>query len=1011
MESFIFLGSDPIVPQHIAAKDNRLFAINVKESLFDVDIDTRAYAHDGGGTAVIRDNPYLYGTSSVAGDYLYVPDNWEVSESHDSITYDYDLYKYQVDGSTLGATGKYIEVELLQTTLTNAEAEGLQFFKDREIYRLGIEFYNRRGQVTDAKWVMDLKAPKGNLEGNYNQLKVSITDEFYTWLADEDNFSSDDEKPVGYKIIRADRQLSDRTILSQGIINPMIANYQDTDKTYTIADVKTKANSNEALKLPSMTRTFESYYPFIECKDYHDLAYEDVNDSTRSDPQASRYTEGFKPASSRDWRAQNWQYNRLMQMFTPEVLFDDIQVDASYKLNVVGLMQQDEFANWATETNPTSEINEVEAKFINGINSSTVGMTPQLINGASAGYLNDRGFFGPTNGDNTRSTNQVYHSFNGAFHPNTGTAEYEIYGSPEVTESGADYKAYNNDYGLRYANNLKTMLMDDWDETDAANDDAAVQIRGCNTNGARCITFAEGPDEDTYPLASRKSIEQIYDRTNISEGDGVLIAEFVRNSTVAYLGGIYGGNSYESKKNSTYLRIGSYTDIYTSSVEIESPGDTFVDTFTFSKMAKDDTDIVSIEYNVVSEIVSTRVETTIDLRNRNDLSVTEWDNRWQPLYSEYQEYNSVYSQQPTLVKSVTVSSKVKKVKEFDGRIVSSKEKIPGEFIDNWTDFLENETMDVNGTYGPINAVANMGDEIFVLQDSAVAHITINPRAQTVGADGVTIELGTGNVLHDYQYISTTSGCLNKYGVVSTPNGFYYVDVLNKSIAACNGKSVQGLSDGQGFHSEFVNVLDYDSLVVDNPVLGSGVSVGFNSVNADVYFTFLQDESFTLSYNEKAGAFVSYYDYMPAWYINKGETMITTEPDSTELWDHFSGNANSFYGTTYPSTITFHVTEPGNEIILNGAAYRQEMTLNGEELALDSLTAVRVYNEYQDSGVVQLEMRKNQFKKFREWTVKFPRDAGTRDRVRSSFGYVEFTLENDDGRELVLHDMTLYYTKY
>ena len=394
------------------------------------------------------------------------------------------------------------------------------------------------------------------------------------------------------------------------------------------------------------------------------------------------------------------------------------------------------------------------------------------------------------------------------------------------------------------------------------------------------------------------------------------------------------------------------------------------------------------------------------------MSLGNWDNRFQPRYEEYQKYNTVYSQQPTLIKSVGIGSKIKKIQEFDGRLMASKEKIPGEFIDSWTDFLENETMDLDGKYGPINAVVNLKDEIFCLQDTAVAHIAVNPRVQVPGNDGVSLELGTGGILHDYTYKSTTIGCLNKWGVVTSENAFYFIDLINRGIMVFDGAKAGRLSDAQGFHHELLNRMDYKSLVQDNPVLNNGVSLGYNPVNSDVYFSFVQStDKFTLSFNEKISAFVSYYDYVPAWYINKGSVLISTNPANTSVWEHFKGNPNSFYGTSYPSSITLHIAPQGNEIILNGASYKLEMTKNGVELPLEGLTGVRVYNDYQDSGLVPLVLRQNVFKKFRNWKINFPRQRNTRERVRSAWGFAEFQFNNTDGKKLILHDITIFYTQH
>lgn len=1012
LEAFTFLGSNPIIPQHIVTKDNRLFPVNIKEVNFNIDLDTRAFSFNSGGSCSVLNNAFINSSESVTGVASSVSSpTFSLPPNHDAINADYDTYKFQSDGSTLGGEGKHIKVEVVQSSLSDAQARDLQFLKDRELYRLGIKFYNRRGQTSDPSWIMDIKAPEGNLEGNYNQLSVTLTAEFYTWLNTSSNFASEDDKPVGYKILRADRTLTDQTIYSQGFINPMVANYIDNGKTTALAARKALVNSTKCDIIPSMTRMFETMSPFVKCVDYHCLAWDNENSSSGSQLGSGSSFESFKANSSRDWRAQNFQHNRLMQFYSPEVLFRNNQIDSSFKLNIVGLMKQSYVANWSTETNVNSQDSAQEVKILNGVTRSTIGVSYQTISG-SPNNLHDQGFFGPTNSAHDIATQQVFREFKGTFHPTTGKGEWDVYGTPELTQEGADFTAYNNDFSLRYSNNLKTMLIDDWNETDDA-DGNEVQILGVNTIGAKCITFAEGTDEPTFPLDLRKSIEDLHVHANTGETKGVLIAEFVKDSSVLYVGNIYGGMSYESKSNAVYIEIGEFTEIGVNNVFIQSPGDTFVNTFTFTKLVKDNTELSSKQYNLVSEIVSIRVETTVDLKNRNDLSLDSWDNRWQPKYEEYQKYNTVYSQQPTLIKSIASGSKFKKIQEYDGRLMSSKEKIPGEFVDSWTDFLENETMDLDGKYGPINAVVNLKDEVFCLQDTAVAHIAINPRVQVPGDDGVSLELGTGKILHDYDYKSTTIGCLNKWGVITSENAFYFIDVINSGIMTFDGSRVARLSDLQGFHHELLDRMNYDELKIDNPVLGSGVSVGYNSVNSDVYFSFLQsNDRFTLGFNERIGAFVSFYDYVPSWYINKGSVLITSNQSNNSLWEHFKGVPNHFYGTHHKSSITLHVAPGGNEIILNGASYKLELTdSSGNEVPNEGLTGVRVYNDYQDSGNVSLVMRQNVFKKFRNWKVNFPRQANSRDRVRSAWGFAEFSFDNSKGRKLILHDITIFFTQH
>lgn len=1011
LEAFAFLGSDPIIPKHIETKDSRLFPINIKEKEFDVDIDTRVYSHDNGGVAVVAENMKL--VNGVAKGTETTISSFSLPPKHDAINPDYDTYLYQSNGSTKGAEGEFFKVTLDTSTLSASESIKKRFFKDREIYRIGIEFYNRRGQTSDPKWMFDMKAPSGNLEGNFNKIKINIKASFYTWLNTASNFPNPDDKPVGYRILRADRQIRDRTIITQGIINPMVANKKHKEK-FTIRQERIDTcDSNETSKMPSAMRVFKTISPFIECKDYHELSWTTVNDTTSGQLKANRNTETYKSEKGSDTRAQTFQFNKMMQMFSPEILFADIQLDSGHLLNVVGLSKSDQINNWATETHPNTLMHKRESKFDNGFTSSTIGVIINPING-DAGDLSDKGFYGPTNHDINYATQQMYRSFKGIFTPNNGTKIYSIYGSPEIAETGADFTEYNGDGALKYSNHLKDFLQDDFRNSDHVGKDNEIQILGMNTNGAKCAVFVEGGDNDS--LSSRLSIEDIYNATGIPETNGALICEFVKTENSKYLGNIYGGNSFESKSISSYIGIGDYQDILTNDVLIDSPGDTYVQDFTFTKLVKDNVDKKSQQYNTILEIVSIKLETTIDLKNRSDIARGQWDNRWQPLFDDYQEYNRVYSQQSNLIQTTDPGFKFKKIKEFDTRIMASFEKIPGENIDSWTDFLQNESMDIDGQYGPINGVINFKDEIYVLQDSAVAMIAINPRVQVPGNDGIAVQLGIGGLLHDYSYISTKSGTLNKWSVIEGAKAFYYVDLLNKSIMAGDGSSVINLSDLHGFHHEMNNVLNYKDLVLDNPGLSTGISTGFNSVNKDIYFSFkMSTDSFTIAYNEddKIKGFTSYYSYVPGFYINQGSRLITSDPDMTKLWNHFAGTRNSFYGVNHNSSITFNVvSDSGRDTQFNNAKYKMEMIdVSGKELINSSLTKIRLYNDYQDSGQVPLSLRKNLFKKFRQWEIKFPRNAGTRDRIRSPWTFIEFTLENVDGRKMVMHDITIFYTEH
>ena len=58
----------------------------------------------------------------------------------DSINLDYDSNKYQSNLTTYGGEGLYLKYELVQNNTYNSQH---QYFKDEEIYRLAVQFYNK----------------------------------------------------------------------------------------------------------------------------------------------------------------------------------------------------------------------------------------------------------------------------------------------------------------------------------------------------------------------------------------------------------------------------------------------------------------------------------------------------------------------------------------------------------------------------------------------------------------------------------------------------------------------------------------------------------------------------------------------------------------------------------------------------------------------------------------------------------------------------------------------------
>lgn len=1036
LEEFLFLGSDPIIPRHIESKDNILFSAAITEKNFDVDLDCRAYSFlKDSSTAYVLNNVELIGgtlgipqaTPQVGGSFVQIPIDYDIDLKHDSINPNYNKYRYQRGTSIEGGVGKYIKYNItptLKTNFTEEQAADNKFFKSKEIYRVGIQFYNRLGQKSFPKWIADFKAPEGNLGDHFNTLRVELTSDFYVWLNNSSNFEEENDKPIGYKIIRADRTLQDRSILYQGILSSMMFQVKGEEaKNFEQFPTNTPDfQDNKSLKFPSyFVRNFSdtmSLYPELGSPNVIPTSiFKSEHLAWVSDVGANGKREVLSVVDSDSKISQTFQFTKMMQLHSPDILFDFATVRNGLQVRVNGLAKRTgEFVESQETYTATGleksggkfrffETGEVRGYLENNSMRSTF-ITPE----------NGTRFIGPSGDSETTDFYQYYREFNEFVYPDAESDldYYPIYGTPEVSENGGSKKDYNGDARYKYSNTLESFTSDGEDDCSDDNCDAIVSL---NSWGVKCLTLMLG--DALTNTSNRPGLEDLFNASDITDDEGVLSVDITIPNENIYLGNIYGGNTFEAKKRNTYLEIGNYYDISNSNVLILSPGDTFVGNYKILRVGKTDTSILDTRIPQFSEVISFPVETTVDIKNRNDLSLYGWDNRFQPRFDEFHAYNRVYSQQPTLVSNTAEGFTFKKIDSFDTRILASKVKIPGEAIDGWTDLLINETQDLDGKYGPINGLINFKDELFTWQDEAIASLVINPRLQVQSTSGLDIELGTGNTFYDYKYITTQAGSINKWGILPTKKGIYYYDALNKNIGRVPDYTTVSLSDAKGLHTFFNNNYNYDNIKEDNPLLKKGPILGYDNYNNDVYITLHQDtedtkskdrKSFTRVYNELVDEFIDRKTYLPSGYIYKGEKLLLTDSFNENIYEQFAGEYNKYFGVKTPSTITLMINpEADYECVFNNIQYKSEVYISDLDHPDKTLTHIQAYNEYQDTGKIQLVIGrdKNLRRKFREWKADIPRQG--RERIRNTWIYLKLSYDDTSGGKLILHDIIVSYT--
>ena len=1000
-----------------------------------------------------------------------------------------DIYAYCRYTNTFGATGTNITLKIQQGNSASGIFKNRSLLKSRELYRFAIQFYNKYGQFTEPKWICDLLIPDGNLaEGKQNFLRVELKNTNILKAAGV----------VGWQVLRVERTDIDKTIVTQGIVNPCIfqdyiAEVPTNDASPSEAEVLLqgvlKANNvgayatRDFVKLPSpfmrnaqaledspiTTKTLDVPWPL-------ELLKEDLIASGPIKPKIEKiyngaclsyppmegdkknvnfpFAEIYKKYVDRETTTHNtYMFTRMFQLYSPELIFlnpilgnnlkysfvgklnntlNDCGVwgkqiataDAEYTLNPPAPELVDEDGNVLEEigenifnfmtvfkTGLKNLFGEKEIKKIN-INDVIADVRLKqhfhLFNTSEERYdmekfsaLHKSGLIGPSDG---RSPRQNYYQYYRKYNIDNSYVnthfKKDVAGNPEIIGKGESSKIYNDptrtgvELKYTYHNHLFTVISD---RNSIAPKETQAAILCVNSLSNECLNIVD---------SNEATLERLLSTYGIS-GNSTGLLEISRTVTNQY-----GGNTYEARSRNQYIKIGKYislqNDNLTTSMDvIQQAGDIFVNNFKFLRILPNVAQVHNSRYTTMCEIVEYPTESSIDNSCRNDYSLTSWDSNWMPSFDEYHNYNRVYSQEPISDMNIAQPFTFEEVKQATTRLLSTKVKTPGEIIDGWTDILINEELNLNGQYGKLVKLIRNNNDLFFFQNNAHGIVEVQPRVAMQTNDGIGVELGTGQILYNIQYISTASGSTNPYAIFDAPNFIYYIDVINKTINRTGRTGVEGLSDNAGLHAYMQNNLPSS---YNNSLELIGV---FDNINDEAYFT---TPAFTLVFNESLNSFTSFYDFKPKLYIKTPGNLFSSN-DLKNIYQHHVGEYCNFYGTVYDSSITFLMNpEFEGSKIFNNLNFKAELYKDNVDEFVNGVTytlpldAIQVWNEYQNTGKVSLVYGSNIARKFRDWNLWIPRsEANIMDRIRGNSIYCTLFIDNTENNKLILHDINLLYT--
>ena len=398
------------------------------------------------------------------------------------------------------------------------------------------------------------------------------------------------------------------------------------------------------------------------------------------------------------------------------------------------------------------------------------------------------------------------------------------------------------------------------------------------------------------------------------------------------------------------------------------------------------------DINQVVEIGSFMLETHVNIDGRYDRNRGQSNNlNMSPV--NFNLLNPVYSQTDNFFTYRIMDESFYKNQSFPNQLTWTLTKQAGADVDAWTTLTLANTIDMDGDKGKVNKLIRLNDSLLSFQDTGISQILYNENVQVSSTQGVPIEIANSGKVQGKRYLSNTVGCSNKWSMVSTPMGIYFMDSNEKSIYLFNGQ-LNNLSSSLGFNTwAKKNIPGSKSEWTPE---GFNDFVGYyDKKNQDILFI---NKYEALAYSEKLGAFTSFYDYGGAQYLsNLGDDSLWLKygaNNETKLWRHQNGDYCKFFGVNHSyGTILIGNPEPQTDKIFTnlefracvdgeGAAVTQQQTTYEPYLPFDYL---ETWNEYQ-RGVAYLSNRNghsamlhhtadNQAslkRKFRIWRCDIPR---------------------------------------
>jgi hypothetical protein len=355
---------------------------------------------------------------------------------------------------------------------------------------------------------------------------------------------------------------------------------------------------------------------------------------------------------------------------------------------------------------------------------------------------------------------------------------------------------------------------------------------------------------------------------------------------------------------------------------------------------------------------------------------------------------------------------------YPNRINYSLQQQEDSLADGWITYLPLNKVDFKSKLNSVKTFAKTGMFITFKNDSPLIYQGVDTLQLEASGTKVTVgDAGLFNQAPQNVVVSEKSyeygSAQNKYSVISTPAGLYYVSADQGKIFAFRTGLEEISQDGMkwwfSYFLPFKILEDFpDYPHTDNPVAGVGCNATYDNWNSILYFskrdfklrneyidpvtgnplvsyiethntfvidsditkfeyplghpTIFQDASWTVSYDPKSKFWISFYDWIPNLIMPSTQTFFTTKGNG--IWKQAGNCAEycNFYGVQYPFEIEVPVITPVEIRTLKNIEYYLECYKRDNTSCVDEFHVLDynfdkavIFNSEQISGELNLNI--------------------------------------------------------